>query len=99
MLTGDVVDAARALEIGLVNRVVEPDALIATATELAARIAAKSARAIEVSKQSLRAAWQVDLASTLNTNYWAAVGLHPGPDVREGIDAFIEKREARFNSR
>ena len=99
VLTGDVVDAARALEIGLVNRVVEPDALISTATELAVRIAAKSWRAVEATRQSLRAAWQVDLNATLNTNYWAAVGLHPGPDVREGIDAFIEKRPARFNQR
>ena len=94
-----MVDAARALEIGLVNRVVEPDVLLSTATELAARIAAKSWRAVEATRQSLRSTWQVDLNATLNTNYWAAVGLHPGPDVREGIDAFIEKRPARFNQR
>jgi enoyl-CoA hydratase len=99
VLTGDVVDAPRALEIGLVNRVVEPDALIATATELATRIAAKSWRAVEATKQSLRNSWQVDLAATLTANYWAHAALHPGPDVREGLDSFIEKRPARFNQR
>jgi enoyl-CoA hydratase len=99
VLTGDVVDAARALEIGLVNRVVEPAELLPAATELATRIAAKSWRAVEATKQSLRNAWQVDLSATLSTNYWAHVALHPGPDVREGLDSFIEKRPARFNQR
>lgn len=99
VLTGDLIDAARALEIGIVNRVVEPEALIATATELAGRIAAKSWRAVEATKQSLRNSWQVDLTATLSTNYWAHAALHPGPDVREGLKAFIEKRPARFNQR
>jgi acetyl-CoA C-acetyltransferase len=95
----EVYDATRALEIGMVNRVVEPDALIATATELATRIAAKSWRAVEATKQSLRNSWQVDLAATLTANYWAHAALHPGPDVREGLDSFIEKRPGRFNQR
>ncbi|NMI01106.1 enoyl-CoA hydratase/isomerase family protein [Pseudonocardia acidicola] len=97
VLTGDVIDAARALEIGLVNRVVEADELIPTAVELAMRIAAKSWRAVEAAKQSLRSTWQVDLATTLATNYWAAAALHPGPDVSEGVDAFLERRTPAFN--
>ena len=97
VLTGDVVDAARALEIGLVNRVVAPDALIPAAVGLATRIAAKSWRAVEAAKQSLRSSWQVDLASTLATNYWSAAALHAGPDVSEGVTAFLEKRPPRYN--
>jgi enoyl-CoA hydratase len=97
VLTGDVIDAARALEIGLVNRVVDPDQLLPSATELAAKIAAKSWRAVEAAKQSLRSTWQVDLSTVLATNYWAAAALHPGADVSEGIDAFLERRPARFN--
>lgn len=99
VLTGDVVDAARALEIGLVNRVVEADDLIPAAVELATRIAAKSWRAVEAAKQSLRSTWQVDLSTVLATNYWSAAALHPGPDVSEGIDAFLEHRPAVFNTR
>jgi enoyl-CoA hydratase len=99
VLTGDVVDAARALELGLVNRVVEPDQLIGEATGLAERIAAKSWRAVQASKQSLRASWQTSLAATLATNYWAHAALHQGPDVSEGVDAFLQKRPARFNQR
>ncbi len=99
VLTGDVVDAARARELGLVNRVVEPDQLIPEATALAERIAAKSWRAVQASKQSLRASWNVDLAATLSANYWAHAALHSGPDVSEGVDAFLQKRSARFNQR
>jgi enoyl-CoA hydratase len=97
VLTGDVVDAARALEIGLVNRVVDADQLIPASIELATRIAAKSWRAVEAAKQSLRSTWQVDLATTLATNYWAAAALHPGADVSEGVDAFLEHRTPTFN--
>lgn len=98
VLTGDVIDAARALEIGLVNRVVNADDLIPAAVELATRIAAKSWRAVEAAKQSLRSTWQVDLATVLATNYWSAAALHPGPDVSEGVDAFLEKRAPEFNA-
>jgi enoyl-CoA hydratase len=96
-LTGDVVDAARALEIGLVNRVVEPDDLIAAATDLAARIAAKPWRAVEATKQALRASWQLDLASSMSASYWAVSALHHTADLKEGIDAFLEKRRPAFN--
>ncbi|MBW0101016.1 enoyl-CoA hydratase/isomerase family protein [Pseudonocardia sp. KRD291] len=99
VLTGDVVDAAHAAQLGLVNRVVEPERLLPDAIALAERIAAKSWRAVQASKQSLRASWQVDLAATLSTNYWAHAALQPGPDVAEGLDAFLQKRPARFNQR
>jgi enoyl-CoA hydratase len=96
-LTGDVIDAARALEIGLVNRVVDPEELLAAATELAARIAAKPWRAVEATKQALRASWQLDLASSMSASYWAVAALHHTADLREGVDAFLEKRPPEFN--
>jgi enoyl-CoA hydratase len=96
-LTGDVLDAARALEIGLVNRVVEPGDLLPAATELAARIAAKPWRAVEATKQALRASWQLDLASSMSASYWAVSALHHTADLKEGIDAFLEKRPPAFN--
>jgi len=96
-LTGEVIDAARALEIGLVNRVVEPDELLPTAVGLARKIAAKSWRAVEATKQALRSSWQVDLSTSMTQSFWAVAALHYGPDLAEGIDAFLEKRDARFN--
>ncbi|MFC9427022.1 enoyl-CoA hydratase/isomerase family protein [Streptomyces sp. NPDC056987] len=96
-LTGDLVDAERALAIGLVNRVVEPDELIPAAVELAGRIAAKAWRAVEATKQALRSGWQVDLATAMNSGYWAVAALHHTDDLSEGIDAFLERRPPVFN--
>lgn len=96
-LTGDVIDAERALAMGLVNRVVEPAELLEVATALASRIAAKSWRAVEATKQSLRATWQHDLASSLAANYQAQAALQAGPDVAEGVAAFVEHRPPVFN--
>ncbi|MPY47482.1 enoyl-CoA hydratase/isomerase family protein [Streptomyces acidicola] len=98
-LTGEVIDASRALEIGLVNRVVGPDELIPSAVELACRIAAKSWRAIEATKQALRAAWQVDLTTAMNAGFWAVAALHHSDDLSEGIDAFLDHRPPHFNRR
>lgn len=97
-LTGELVDAARAMEIGLVNKVVEPDELLPTAIGLATKIAAKSWRAVEATKQALRSTWQVDLATSMAQSFWAVAALHHGPDLMEGVSAFLEKRDPRFNS-
>lgn len=96
-LTGDLVDAARALEIGLVNRVVEPGELLDEAVALATRIAANPRRAVEATKQALRASWQMDLASSLNSSFWAVAALHHTDDFREGVESFLEKRAPRFH--
>ena len=96
-LTGDVVDADRALQLGLVSRVVEPEELLPTAVALAERIAAKPARALDATKQALRASWQQDLASAMATSYWVTTSLQHTADLREAIDAFLEKRPPVFN--
>jgi enoyl-CoA hydratase len=97
-LTGEVFGADRALEIGLVNRVVEPDELIPQATALAAGIASKPWRALEATKQALRQSWHMDLPTVFNTSFWAVSALTYTADVREGVDAFLEKREPRFGA-
>lgn len=96
-LTGDVIGAGRALEIGLVNRVVHADELIPAAVALASRIASKPWRAIEATKQALRAGWQMDLTTSMNSTFWAVSAMHFSEDLREGVNAFLEKREPRFN--
>jgi enoyl-CoA hydratase len=98
-LTGEVIDAARALEIGLVNRVVEPEELLDASIALAGRIAAKPWRAVEATKQALRASWQHDLSSSMSASYWAVAALHYTDDLKEGVNAFLEKRPAAFNRR
>jgi enoyl-CoA hydratase len=96
-LTGDIIDAARALEIGLVNRVAEPEELIPAAVALAGRIAGKAWRAAEATKQALRASWQTDLASAMNASYYAVAALQHTDDVSEGVNAFLERRPPVFN--
>jgi enoyl-CoA hydratase/carnithine racemase len=96
-LTGDLFDAARALEVGLVNRVVEPEALLDEAVALASRIAKRPRLAIEATKQQLRQSWHMDLHGSMNASFWAVAALTYSEDLREGVDAAIEKREPRFN--
>jgi enoyl-CoA hydratase len=95
-LTGDLIDAARALEIGLVNRVVEPEELIPQAVAMAANIAQKPWRALEATKQALRNGWHMDLQTVFNTSFWAVSALTYTADLKEGVDAFIEKRAPEF---
>jgi len=96
-LTGDIIDAERALAIGLVNRIVEPEQLIAESVGLAERIADRPRRAVEATKQALRASWQSDLASAMSSSYWTTSALQLTADFREGVEAAIERRPARFN--
>jgi enoyl-CoA hydratase len=96
-LTGDIVDAERALAIGLVNRVCEPDRLIPDAVALAARIAAHPWRAVEASKRALHASWHTDLATALSSSYYVTATLQQTADFREGIEAALEKRTPHFN--
>ena len=96
-LTGAIIDAQEALAIGLVSRVVEPDALLDTALELAEQIASKPRHAVEASKLALRASWHTDLAGNLNNSYWTSLALQRTSDMREAVDAFLEKRPPRFN--
>jgi enoyl-CoA hydratase/carnithine racemase len=98
-LTGDIIDADRALQIGLVNRVVEPEVLINEATELAARIASYPRLALEATKQQLRQSWHMDLVGSMNASFWAVATLSHTDDLKEGIAAAREKRPVRFNAR
>lgn len=96
-LSGDLVDAQRALEIGLVNRVVEAENLLEESIAFAAKLASRPRRAIEATKQALRAAWSQDLASAMSTSFWVTSALHHTDDLHEGVVAAIEKRSPSYN--
>ncbi len=96
-LTGDLFDAAQALAMGLVNRVVEPDALMPEAVALAARIAQRPRLAIEATKQQLRQSWHMDLVGSMNASFWAVAALSHSDDLREGVAAARERRVPRYN--
>jgi len=96
-LTGDIVDAARALEMGLVNSVVAPEALVPHAVALAARIAERPRLAIEATKQQLRQSWHMDLQGSMNASFWGVATMTYSDDLREGVNAALEKRAPKFN--
>ncbi|MES2492443.1 MAG: enoyl-CoA hydratase-related protein [Pseudomonadota bacterium] len=96
-LTGDIIEAARALEIGLVNRVVAPEALLDEAVALAARIAERPRLALEATKQQLRQSWHMDLAASMNMSFWGVAAMTHSDDLREGVNAALEKRTPRYN--
>ncbi len=96
-LTGDVINAERALELGLVNSVVPHDELITEAITLAERIARNPRLAIEATKQQLRNSWHMDLNSVMNSSFWSVAALTRTRDLKEGIDAALEKRSPRYN--
>ena len=97
-LTGEFIDAARAYELGLINRVAEGDAL-ARAKELAATIAANGPLAVRVSKQIVRQSrgWPMDERYTRQTQLIAPVFV--SEDAREGAAAFAEKRKPNWKGK
>jgi enoyl-CoA hydratase/carnithine racemase len=98
-LTGDLVDAQRALDMGLVNRIVAPDELIPQAVELAERIARYPRLALEATKQQLRQSWHMDLISSMNASFWGVATMTRTGDLKEGINAAIEKRTPVYNQK
>jgi enoyl-CoA hydratase len=96
MFTGDRIDAAEALRIGLVNRVVPLDQLMPQAMDLARRIAEKSPLVLKLLKRTLASGADMPLPSAL-AHEQAMIGLVlDSRDAHEGCTAFLEKRPARF---
>ena len=99
VLTGDPITAERAMAIGLVNRVVEPDKVLEEARKLAETIAARPRLAIQYSKDAVYQACEGSLAEGLaHESYLHALSCGT-EDKKEGVKAFIEKRDPKFTGR
>lgn len=96
ILTGDAIDAQRALEWGLVSSVVPADELHTQALALAERVLARGPLAIRLAKLALNASARVDLDSGLLIETLAQAICFESADKQEGTTAFLEKRPARF---
>ena len=97
IFTGDIIDAADALRIGLVNRVVHAADLASTTRELAEKIAAGPPLALRLNKQSLNRAASSDLAAALDVEALSQGLAIASDDHREGVAAFFDKRPPKFS--
>ncbi|MEO6446443.1 MAG: enoyl-CoA hydratase-related protein [Gemmatimonadaceae bacterium] len=99
ILTGEPVDAAEALRMGLVEEVVPSEQLMPRAMELAHKMAGKSPVALAAAKEATRAAWATPLAEGLRIETGLYLLAFSSEDKGEGVSAFLEKRPPRFTGR
>jgi enoyl-CoA hydratase/carnithine racemase len=92
LVTGDFIDAARAFDLGLVNRVVPAKSLTDTTMALAASIAAKLPAAVRMGKRAFHEQSGMDLAEAYRATGAVICQNLKNPDTAEGIQAFLEKR-------
>jgi 2-(1,2-epoxy-1,2-dihydrophenyl)acetyl-CoA isomerase len=95
---GDMVEAAEALRIGLVNRVVPHQRLDEETRALAVRLATAPQTSVRAAKRNLRASMQRTLGECLDAEYEAQGACWASPDSDEGVRAFVEKRAPTFDA-
>lgn len=91
--TGDVVDATKAMNIGLVNKVLPPETLMETAIALAQKIAKKGPAAILIAKNVINRGIQNDLTMGQSIERDGFLQCFASGEAREGMSAFVEKRK------
>ncbi|MFD2205682.1 enoyl-CoA hydratase [Kiloniella antarctica] len=96
LLTGDMVSAARAAEIGLINRVATVETLHETTMELALKIASKSSMTLATGKRAFYQQREMDLPQAYDYASAIMVENMLAHDAEEGICAFIEKRQPEW---
>jgi len=99
LLTADRIDAHRALELGLINEVVEPDQLLDAAYRWARRITQNAPLAVQAAKKSAVLAFRSTLQEGQVIEDQLGEGLFATEDAAEGIAAFLEKRAPVWRAR
>jgi enoyl-CoA hydratase/carnithine racemase len=99
LLTGELIDAATARSLGLVNRVVPPAGLRQAADNLARQIAGKSALTVKIGKEAFYRQAELDLAAAYRYAAEVMTTNMLARDAGEGIDAFLGKRAPVWHDR
>lgn len=99
ILTGAIIDARRAHEIGLADEVVPDAELPARARAYALQLAMGAGVAVDLARRAVRRSFEQTLDSAIAFESWAQSVVHNTEDLQEGRRAFIEKREPRFQGR
>lgn len=97
--TGDPLGAEEALRLGVVNRVVEPEALEPTVREVAERLAAGPTLALGAIKRSVNHAASSTLEEAMEFEFLLQRVQTRTEDFKEGVSAFLQKRSPRFQGR
>lgn len=96
LMLGDPIDAVEAHRIGLVTEVVANDELDAVTAALAERLASRSADALAAAKRAVNVGSELDLDRGIEYVLQEFAQLFDGADQREGMSAFLERREPRY---
>jgi enoyl-CoA hydratase/carnithine racemase len=99
IFTGDPIDAARALQCGLISRLVPPADLMPTANALARRVAEHAPLAMRAVKEVANAAGDLTLEQSLRFGTALRWIVGQTEDALEGPRAFAEKRPPEYNGR
>ena len=99
ILTTDIIDAEEAYRIGLVNKVVPHEELMPATMELASKIASKPPIAVQLAKEGIRRGLNMPLGEFRSWHAFAFTYCQGTEDHREGVKAFVEKREPHFKGR
>jgi enoyl-CoA hydratase/carnithine racemase len=99
ILTGDMIDAQEALRVGLVNAVVPSDQLEETVRVLAEKIASKSLPAIQAALRAIGGGLDVSITDGLALEAKVFGEVCETADKKEGMRAFLEKRQANFQDK
>ena len=99
LLTGDAIDAATALRVGLVNRVVAPERLRDETRSLAQAVARNAPLAVQAARAAAYRGLHLPLDEALRLEQLYAEPLRSTEDAREGMTAFVEKRPPHFQGK
>ena len=99
ILTGKPITAQRAYEIGLVNRIAEPEALMDAALDLAREILDGAPLSVKAGRDTVMLATEMGRAAALDAARDASVATYMSDDAQEGPRAFSEKRRPEWKGR
>lgn len=99
LLTGEIIDAAKACELGLINEVVEPDRLLTRAEELAKLLVSKAPVAAQSILQTVDEGLNVPIDEALDIEATSFGNVCGTNDMKEGTLAFLEKRKPEFKGK
>ncbi len=99
ILTGDMLTAQQALSLNLVNKVVPDGAVLKEARGLARKIVTKSKFPVAAALKAINDGLQLSIEEGLRLEAEQFVGLADTEDIREGVSAFLEKRQPQFKDR